>query len=166
MIQKERKLVVAVNARGIHEIEGFIEVICDDFNIFNSYFGNIMMTILEASENGFVFLEDNDENKKIEIKFWSERNKLVFEICGKNDVYVKKIDIKKVSIDNPEGNKDDNDSMMIIKMLADEVEIDHNNNSIKMVFYISSINYNTSIQREKSINEYFEKVLKKINAHE
>ncbi|MBS4013199.1 MAG: ATP-binding protein [Bacteroidetes bacterium] len=165
MVQKERKLVVAVNEIGIHNIERFVEEICDDFNIFNSYFGNIMMTVLEASENAFVFLEEKEESKKVEIKFWSEKNKLVFQIAGKNEVYVKKVDVDNITVDNLD-NKEFPESHMIIKMLADEVKIDEKSNSITMVFYISSINYNTSIQREKSINEYFEKVIKKIKAHE
>ncbi len=165
MVKKERKLVVAVNEIGIHNIERFVEEICDDFNIFNSYFGNIMMTVLEASENAFVFLEEKAENKKVEIKFWSEKNKLVFQIKGKNEVYVKKVDVDNITIDSIDNNEFP-ESHMIIKMLADEVKIDAKSNSITMIFYISSINYNTSIQREKSINEYFEKVIKKIKTHE
>lgn len=166
MVQKERILHVNVNENGIHQIEGFIEEICDDFNIFNSYFGNIMMTVIEACENAFISLNESPESKNINIRFWSEKNKLIFEIKGEKDVYIKKEDIFKLSnVDNLELEKEEN-YMIIINMLADEIDLNDKDNSIKVIFYISSINHNTSIQRQKVLSEYYDKVLKKIETHE
>lgn len=164
MVEKERKLYVAIDKDGIHKIEGFIEEICDDFNIFNSYFGNILMAVVEACENSFILIDKTESNELL-INFWSEKNKLVFNIQGKKEAYVKKIDFDKLDI---EGNaiNDDTKSGLIIKMLSDEVEIDDKNNAVRLTFYISSINYDTSLRREKSIKEYFEKIKKSIKTHE
>ncbi len=164
MVQKERKLYVAVNEQDTHKIEGFIEEICDDFNIFNAYFGNIMMAVMEACETSFVIMNDKNE-EHIQLDFWSEKNKLVFKIKGLKDVYVKKVNYKELDI-NDNLSEDSSKSSMIIKMLSDEVVVDENDNSLKLVFYISSINYNTSLLREKSVNEYFEKIQRSIKAHE
>ena len=164
MVQKERVLNVTIDAEGIHKIEGFIEEICDDFNIFNSYFGNIMMSVIETAENAFISL-NKEKAKKFTIKFWSEKNKLNFSVKAREDVFIKEeieliseskdIDLEKVS-----------NTSMIIKMLTDDVEIEKNDQIINLIFYISSINQNTSLHREKTLAEYFDKVLKKIKAHE
>ena len=164
MVQKERVLNVTVDEKGIHKIEEFIEEICDDFNIFNSYFGNIMMSVIETAENAFISL-NKAEDAKLKLKFWSEKNKLNFSIIAGKEVYVKE-EIAEVSENKDFDVENTTNTSMIIKMLTDDLEIDKKTKVVNLVFYISSINHNTSIHREKSLTEYFEKVFKRIKAHE
>ncbi len=164
MVKKERFLKIAINDEGIHEVEKFIEEICDDFNIFNSYFGNIMLAVLEACENAFINIDY--EETVLDIQFWSEKNKLIFSIKGNNEVYLKKEYVKKLENSDELNFENDNESYLIMKMLADELVYDEKDKSLRIIFYISSINHNLTMNREKILLEYFEKVKKKIKAHD
>jgi len=148
-----RELVVE-NEKEISKIERFIEEICDYFNINNEYFGNILLAVTEATEILFT-LEERKEKRNILIAFDHNRTGLIFKIKIKNGVERTRIseDELDIAIRNHKLSKD----IFIIKALADEVTISLNGLSILLVFYVTSINYEKSLQRIEKLKEYWGK---------
>jgi len=138
----------------IAKLERFVEEICDYYNINNEYFGNILLATTESA--GVLFaLNESTENGLIEIQFNRNSKGLVF----------------KIKLGNYEGGTIDNEELLdreirkhklsrdifIIKALTDEITISVNANSIVLVFYISSMNYEKSLKRINELKEYWNK---------
>jgi len=143
--------------KGIHEInkvERFIEEICDYYNVNNEYFGNILLATTEAAE---ILLSLNNvlEKGRLLIHFERSQKGLIFKIKlldgtghegAEEDILDKEIRKHKLSKE-----------IFIVKALADEITISINGKAIIMTFYISSMNYEKSLQRINKLKEYWEK---------
>jgi hypothetical protein len=148
-----RELVIHGKSE-ITQLERFVEEICDYYNINNEYFGNILLATTEAA--GILFaLNESVDNGIIEIQFSRSSKGLVF----------------KIKLGNCAGSVIDNEELLdreirkhklsrdifIIKALTDEITISVNANSIVLVFYISSMNYEKSLKRITELKEYWNK---------
>jgi hypothetical protein len=153
MKQDYRELVIT-GKKEISKLEQFIEKICDYYNINNEYFGNILLATTEAA--GILFsLNESDEEQKIFISFDRNPKGLIFKIRldknfgreGDGE------DILEVEIRKHKLARD----IFIIKALTDEITISVNAKSIILVFYVSSMNYEKSLQRINQLKEYWTK---------
>jgi serine/threonine-protein kinase RsbW len=64
---RKHTLKIKSDIKEIHEVEKFVEDICDYYNINNSYFGNIIVAVSEAVENSIVHGNKQDPSKSINI---------------------------------------------------------------------------------------------------
>jgi hypothetical protein len=153
MKQDYRELVITGN-KELTKLERFVEEICDYYNINNEYFGNILLATTEAASILFS-LDDSSVDGKIAISFDRNPKGLIFKIRlgnGKNqeadseDLLEREIRKHKLSRD-----------IFIIKALTDEITISVNAKSIILVFYVSSMNYEKSLQRINQLKEYWTK---------
>ena len=147
-----RELVIT-GQKEISKLEKFVEEICDFYNINNEYFGNVLLATTEAA--GILFaLNDTSEKGVISISFDRNPKGLIFTIklCGINDdggnedILDREIRKHKLARD-----------IYIIKALTDEITISVNARSIVLVFYVSSMNYEKSLQRINELKEYWNK---------
>lgn len=148
-----RKLVIS-GRKEIAKLERFVEEICDYYNISSDYFGNILLATTEAA--GILFsLNGISDNGLITISFDRNPKGLVFKIklgevaestIDNEDILDREIRKHKLSRD-----------IYIIKALTDEITISVNAKSIILVFYISSMNYEKSLQRINELKEYWNK---------
>lgn len=154
MIEKSKSIVLFSKKVMIHEVEGFVEDICDEFNIFNSYFGNILLCVTEAFQNARVHGNKNDETKRIKITFESLPLGLYFRIEdeGEGFNFEPYLDQDFFPEENSSGN-----GLFLIKSLSDELHFYNNGKCIEIVFYISSINLDKLIERVKHLDGYFKK---------
>jgi len=136
----------------IFKLEKFIEEICDFHNIYHEYFGNILLATTEAADILFS-LHDAAAGANILVSFNRNTKGLVFNIKmdenGKEekeeeDVLDQEIRKHKLSRD-----------IYIIRALTDEITISVNARSIVLVFYVSSMNYEKSLQRISKLKEYW-----------
>jgi hypothetical protein len=151
MKQDYRELVIT-GKKEITKLEQFIEKICDYYNINNEYFGNILLATTEAA--GILFsLNESDEEQKIFISFDRNPKGLIFKIrLDKNfGREGDREDILEVEIRKHKLARD----IFIIKALTDEITISVNAKSIILVFYVSSMNYEKSLQRINQLKEYW-----------
>lgn len=144
-----------LSIRGVNDInrlERFVEEICDYYNINNEYFGNILLATTEAATI-LLSLNDNAEKGEVVIRFDRNRKGLVFNIrmmdgseasAAQEDILDREIRKHKLARD-----------IFIIKALTDEITISVNARSIVLVFYVSSMNYEKSIQRINKLKEYW-----------
>ena len=153
MKQDYRELVITGN-KEITKLESFVEEICEYYNINNEYFGNILIASTEAA--GILFsLNESGENGKVVISFDRNAKGLIFKIKLGNDFgnESQHEDILDREIRRHKLSKD----IFIIKALADEVTISINAKSIILVFYVTSMNYEKSLQRINQLTEYWTK---------
>jgi hypothetical protein len=158
MIEKQRKLRVAATGKDPHAIEAFVEKICDDFGIFNSYYGNILFTVSEAVN--FALAKNEGGEEHVDIQFVSRPEGLVFQVfLGDRFLEIAVLFSKNVDevLEKEEMTQDER-NMVMIRMLSDEVNLDADKEMMELVFYISSINQHLTLERIKVLDEYFDKL--------
>jgi len=153
-MKKDGRELVITGQSEISKLERFVEEICEYYNINNDYFGNILLATTEAAAILFS-LNDSGEDKKLAIHFDRNRKGLIFKIRlehkgtdeqDQEDVLDREIRRHRLSKD-----------IFIIRALADEITISVNAKSIVMVFYVSSMNFEKSLDRISKLKEYWEK---------
>ncbi len=109
-------------------IEKFVEEIADEYNIFNSYYSNILVSLVEIVQSA-------EEEGVKRVSFLPERKGLVFTI---------EADFKNM--------EKDSNVIFLINKLADIVEVKEN--LIKITFSIHSMNKELSARRRDAFHEY------------
>ncbi|MCF8218575.1 MAG: hypothetical protein K9I29_00025 [Bacteroidales bacterium] len=111
-------------------IEQFVENIADEYNIFNSYYSNILVSLVET-------LSQSKHEDSASVSFKSSHKGLVFKIEG----CFEHID-------------DNSDLIYLISLLGDDyfVEKDY----IELIFSINSINSELSAIRKKAFQNYLQ----------
>lgn len=158
MIEKLRKIRVAAGGNEPHAIEAFVEKICDDFGIFNSYYGSILFTLNEAVN--FATERNGDKPEAIDIQFVSRKEGLVFQVYL-GDRFLEIAVLFSKSLDetlDKEKMTADERNMVMIRMLSDEVNLDPDKEMMELVFYISSINQHLTLERIKVLDDYYNKL--------
>lgn len=161
MIENSKILRIKGSKEGIHQLEAFIEEICYEYNIFNNYFSNIQLALNEAYFNARLHGNGENDNAEIEISFFSDSKGLHFLVKDQGDGF----DYENYQSMNIEDllEADDNDNgkrgLLVIRMLVDEINFYDKGSVIEMIFYISSINYNLTIERKKHLELYFKNVV-------
>lgn len=149
---KSREIQISSASEETYRIERFVEEICDQYYINNSYFGNILIAIEEAVNNAIVHGNGNDRNKTVRIKFTPTPAGLEFTIRDEGDGF----DFN--SIPDPLTGEETNYNgrgLFLIRALSDETSFNKKGNKISILFKISSINTDTSIQRINELSKYF-----------
>lgn len=158
MIEKQRQIRVAAGGDQTHAIEAFVEKICDDFGIFNSYYGNILFTLNEAVN--FATEKNGGGPEKVDIQFISRPEGLVFQVYL-GDRFLEIAVLFSKSLDDTldkETMSADERNMVMIRMLSDEVNLNPDKEMMELVFYISSINQHLTLERIKVLDEYYSKL--------
>lgn len=149
---KKHTIKIKSDLQEIHEVEKFVEDICDYYNINNSYFGNIIVAITEAVENAIQHGNKNDAAKRVSILFDSTKNGISFTIEDEGTGFDLSIIPDPTNIDFKLEKK--GTGIFLMKTLADEVCVSENGRKIKLIFNISSINQEVYITRKKYVDEY------------
>jgi serine/threonine-protein kinase RsbW len=153
MISEKLQLIFPSIPENIHQVEKFVEDICDEYNINNTYFGNILVALTEAVENAMVHGNKNNPVKNVEITFVSKPEGLSFTIKDEGDGF----DINQIP-DPTDLNIDPEEvkgrGIFLIKSLADEVKFLTNGKSVEILFKISSINNEMAVDRINQLKSY------------
>jgi len=161
MVEKRKILKVKGTKEGVHLLEAFVEEICYEYNIFNSYYSNIQLALNEAYFNARIHGNKTNDEAEIEIIFFSDAKGLHFLVKDEGDGFDYQ-EYQNINIDqfldanyNDEGRR----GLMVIRMLVDELNFYDNGKVIEVIFYISSINYNLTLERKKHLEKYFNNVI-------
>jgi serine/threonine-protein kinase RsbW len=137
----------------IHEVERFVENICDYYNINNTYFGNIIVAITEAVENSIIHGNNQDASKSVQISFETNQKGIVFSVEDEGDGFNFEMIPDPTDISsNPDKN---GTGIFLIKVLADEVYFLNKGKKVQLQFNITSINQEVFSKRKKHMDEYF-----------
>jgi len=151
-----KELTIPSNIDDLTRVEIFVEEICESYYITNSYYGNILVAILEAVKNAIIHGNKKDRRKKVKIAFKSGTNGLCFTISDQGEGF----DFRNVP--NPLETDENNPEragkgIFLIRSLADKVSYNTKGNLVEIVFSISSINQETSLDRISQVHRYFSK---------
>jgi serine/threonine-protein kinase RsbW len=150
------KLTLTSNLSNITIVEKFVEEICDNYNLNNTYFGNILIALTESFTNAVVHGNQNDPQKKVTIMFDVAQKGLSFSVSDEGQGFDSE------SVTNPVDAVDDKDAengrgIFLIRSLTDDVKFVDNGRTIEMVFEIEGIGQKTMKSRTKLFSQYFKK---------
>lgn len=155
MVETKQHLRLKPKRDEIHKLEAFVEKICDQYNIFHSYFGNILFSVSEAFE--FAIDARAGSSKHIDIYFESRPDSLVFKVLLHNR-FLEIAALFQADVNatlEADEISDLERTMVMIRMLSDEIKFDARNELMEMVFYISSINQHLTRERIRLLDQYF-----------
>jgi serine/threonine-protein kinase RsbW len=158
---RKEKLTLESRPENISLIERFVEEICDYYNINDTYFGNILISLTEAFNNAMVHGNQGDPERKINVVFESKPKGLSFTVSDEGAGY------------NPDEVPDPLDleidtstetgrGLFLIRSLSDKTEIKKGGSSIEMFFRISGIGHEAMKKRITHFNEYFQTKKQKV----
>jgi serine/threonine-protein kinase RsbW len=134
----------------IWQVERFIEEICADNYISQSYFGNIILAIEEAVKNAILHGNKLDSTKQVTITFQRKRGGLSFIIEDEGDGFNPQGIPNPLDSDETKGN-----GVFLIRSLADKVSYNPVGNKVELTFTVSSINQETTLSRISQLKSYF-----------
>ncbi len=154
MLNKKQELRLSSSLDDLHKVERFVDSICDEFNINNNYFGNIIIALTEAVTNSIVHGNNQDKSKTVTVTFEHKPKGLIFTIKDEGKGFDHKsipdpTDVEKCP--NPEEGR----GMFLIKSLSDEVVFSDNGSKIEIIFKISSINKELALDRAGKLKSYY-----------
>jgi serine/threonine-protein kinase RsbW len=145
-----KELKISSLPKSISKVEKFVEEICDENYISDTYFGNIMLAIEEAVRNAIIHGNKLDGNKKVTLTFERKRGGLCFIIEDEGDGF------NPLEIPNPvESDEARGNGIFLLHSLADEVSFNSTGNKVELFFTISSINQETTLGRISHLKHYF-----------
>src|SRR5271157_6026799 len=115
-----KELKISSSKESLTKVESFVEEICEAYYITNSYYGNILVAILESVKNAIIHGNKNNPDKLVRISFKSIQNGLCFRISDQG----KGFDFRNVQ--NPLDAEDSlaenvGKGIFLIRSLADHV---------------------------------------------
>jgi serine/threonine-protein kinase RsbW len=152
---KEKRISFGSSIANIHAVNQFVEDICDHYNIFNSYFGNILTAVTEAVQNAITHGNHKDASKKITILFTNRTDGLSFTITDEGNGF------------NPETLPDPTDlnndgskgrGLFLMKSLSDEMTFLDGGRTVELFFNITGIDQDLAFGRVEQLNKYFQTV--------
>jgi len=154
MRQEQKTLRLKSVPESINQVEHLIEEICDDFNLNHNYLGCITVALTEAFTNALEHGNKNNSEKIIDVNFQKTSSGLCFNIKDEGEGF----DFKKIPDVKDDGKEKTfpGRGIFLIKTLADDVNYTGSGNEIEIGFKISSINYETAVDRIKKFKDYSE----------
>jgi len=151
-----KELKISSTNESLAKVEKFVEEICETYYITNSYYGNILMAILEAVKNAIVHGNKTNPEKQVKICFRSILNGLCFKITDQGNGFDFRNVQNPIETEDPLSGKVGK-GIFLIRSLADHVSYNSKGNVVEIVFFISSINQETTLNRISQIRQYFNK---------
>lgn len=152
-----KELRITSTLGNINLVQRFVEEVCDEFNINNSYFGNISVAINEAVKNAIVHGNKLDEKKSVYIAFGRKNEALIFVIKDQGDGF----DYHNLIDPTEEIGDNIGTGIFLINLLSDNVCFLDNGSTVEISFYVKSINQSLANERATVLGTYkCHKVLK------
>ena len=85
MIVKNDIIELKSDISEMSRLEGFIELICDQYNVYSNYFGNILMSVTEAFENAVKHGNKNNSDKVVKVEFKNTPDGLLFSVSDEGE---------------------------------------------------------------------------------
>lgn len=151
-----KEIRILSNSESLTKVETFVDEICEDYYITNSYYGNILMAILEAVKNAIIHGNKKKPEKLVRLSFKSVPNGLCFTIKDQGDGF----DFRNIPSPIEVGDsltENIGKGIFLIRSLADQVSYNSKGNVVEIIFFISSINQETTLNRISQIHRYFNK---------
>ncbi len=138
-------------------LESFIEEACEYFNIGNTYFGHILLSLTEAFHNAVIHGNNSNPLKNVIIELHNTRKGLLFSVIDEGAGF-NPDDIPDPTNPDNVGENIIGRGLFTIRSLADEVLFSKNGRAINISFFVSSMNLELSEIRAKELSNYLKPV--------
>ncbi|MBN2728443.1 MAG: ATP-binding protein [Bacteroidales bacterium] len=138
----------------VHKIEQFAERIADEYNIGDTYFANILVSLSEAFNNALVHGNKYDGNKSIKLDFFMSNKEMIFTM--KDEGYG--FDISIIKDETHMVGR----GLMMIRHASDGVEFSDGGRCIEMRFDTASFNESLAMKRSAALEQTETKVKKNV----
>ena len=150
MVNNNQSVSVKLQPSSIRDIESFVDTICDQLFINDTYYGNILMSLTEL----FNYLLINNQKESINITYNSDYKSIVISFQPVDIQLITRFS-KIVDVDEIlHQNNDEN--IFLIQSLVDNITIS-NENTLSFEFDISALHNEVYNQRATTLKEYFSK---------
>ncbi len=161
---QNRELRLIIGQRYIKQIEKFVELICDDYHVYDEYYANIIAANTMLAEH--ICSVSNNENHRVDIRFVSDKSGMRF-IYYLGDLFLDIASNYEISNNLPVGVVENNDNyfqmMFAISLLSDEIICDAKKETMELFFKITGINEMLTVQRIELLEKYFSVIGMKVN---
>ena len=150
-MKRDYREISVKGKKELYKLERFIEEICDFHNINNEYFGNILLASTEAA-NILISVSNKETATGLAVTFEKTMKGFTFKLKFlEQSILIEQENYLEQEIRKHKLAKE----IYIVKALADEVTISVKGESITLTFYVSSMNYEKSLQRINRLKEYW-----------
>ena len=134
-----KEIRIPSSSESLSMVENFVDEICEAYYITNSYYSNILIAILEGVKNAILHGNKKNPEKQVKLSGFNFRN-------------------VPSPIEAAEGQTENvGKGIFLICSLADQVSYNSKGNVVEIVFFISSINQETTLNRISQVHRYFNK---------
>lgn len=145
-------LVFGSELRNINLVEAFVDEICDEYQVFNEYYGHIMLCLTEAARNAIIHGNSGNGSKKVRINFKAADGALHFEVTDEGSGF----DPESVADPtDPEAGEGAGQGIYLIRSLSNEVSWKNSGRTCSFRFDIASINFELALRRINTLKEYY-----------
>ena len=135
-----------------NKVEAFVEQICDQHNIYNNYFANILTAVTEAFQNAVMHGNKMDNNKTIYLDFEVQSDGFSFCISDEGLGFDPNLINDPTDINSDDANA--GRGIYLIKTLSDHMEYKNGGRTACIKFLISSINKEISDHRINKLKSF------------
>ena len=130
------KLVINSNINNISEVEKLIDQVCEDLNIKEDIYGNILIAVTEAVNNSILHGNASNEELKVTIEVVKKESntEVVFTVSDEG----KGFDFNHLPDPTAPENleKPDGRGIFLMKNLSDNVEFFNNGSKVSITFVV------------------------------
>ncbi len=155
----ERKLRLQAQSHALNQLEAFIEQICDDFHVYDAYYGNIVASnnlaleiCIECTQNQELYFDLYFAKKPTGMFFTLKIYDCFLDFAKQYEI------VKDKSTNDTEAFDGDWNRMMMLRLLSDEMIFDAQEESLTMVFHITGLNEMLTNQRIELLQQYYAKL--------
>ena len=150
MVNNNQSVSIKLQPNSIRDIESFVDTICDQLFINDTYYGNILMSVTEL----FNYLLINNHEKKLNITYNSDYKNIIISFHPIDLQVIKSIS-KTIDIDDII-HQDNDKNIFLIHSLVDNIT-ESNDDTISFEFDISALHNEIYNQRAATLKKYFSK---------
>jgi len=146
-----KELTIDSNVNDLYLVQQLIEEVCDEFNINNTYFGNISVAVMEAVKNAIVHGNKSKADKQVAVLFTKDNAAYIFVVKDMGNGFDYKNLPDPTDIDN---HTFTGTGIFLIRSLSDKVEFKNKGNTIEISFFMKSINFALANERAEKLTSY------------
>lgn len=160
MVVNNQSIAIDLVSENIREIELFVDTVCDQLFINDTYYGNILMSVTELfnylvanNQNDSINITYNSDYENINISFQPVDNQSIARLSGE-------VDFEKLM------HQEDDKNLFLIHSLVDNINL-VDENTLSLEFDISALHNEIYQKRSLLLKEYFSKqsVTEKVKNH-
>jgi hypothetical protein len=144
-----RELKLGNAIEDLNRLEQFVESICDEFNVYNDYYGNIQLSIVSTYEKLSDVTHPSD---KVGLEFFNDGKGLNFVFYTSNTKFFREAQLVLQEKDLILSDENYN-WLFILDQLSDELTID--DASLQILYDVRSINAELANSRIGLLKAYF-----------